>query len=175
MESILQISNLPMAFLIVFLIIASVIDFKTFKIPNVLVVTGWVTGLVTSLIFHGWEGLLHSFLNSVFIFAILFPIWMLHMIRIPVIGAGDIKLYMMISTFISFQNTLSIVILSIFLGSFLFIFLIPPKKLIDMFRNFFYMLFYYIPNKKETNLKKISFAVVIFLAFLLKFTILTMI
>lgn len=155
------------------LIFASIWDWRTYKIPNALSVFGILSGLIVSYFEHGFNGVWHSFISMLIVFAVLFPVWALSNAGIPILGAGDVKLFMVISTFIPYMITFKIVYLSIIIGAFIFIFLISPKKIISMFKNIIYLTFYYIPNIKEENLKKISFSFPIFLAFLIQTHILS--
>lgn len=85
----------------------------------------------------------------------------------PAIGAGDIKLYVVISTFLGLNNTITIIYYSIIIGSLLFLLMLSPKKVKAMFDHFVYLFFFFIPNHQEKNLKHIAFSIPITMAVLL--------
>lgn len=69
-------------------------DFKSYKIPNYLVITGITASLVIHLAEHGWVSILSWILGIFLPFLILFPLFI-----IRVVGAGDIKLFSVIGGF----------------------------------------------------------------------------
>lgn len=72
-----------------------VFDFKTFRIPNRLNFLGFITGVIYSLIQYGFREAGKSILWAVITMAALFALYVS-----GVLGAGDIKLYAALSTFV---------------------------------------------------------------------------
>ncbi len=89
-------TNWPLAFICLAMIVAAVIDGWKLKVPNwltfPLVLTGWLLGLCHNL---GWlegtgnGGLGSSLAGTLVGFALLFPVW-----AIGGMGAGDVKMQM---------------------------------------------------------------------------------
>ncbi|SFC26436.1 prepilin peptidase CpaA [Polaromonas sp. OV174] len=99
--------------LLIFLIIASVSDFRTFRIPNWLTFSGMVFGLIYSAFvpfsfrlgfFWALGGLLLGFL-------IMLPCYAL-----KIMGAGDVKLMAMVGAFLGVSDTLHAVAFSFIVG-----------------------------------------------------------
>ena len=97
--------------LIILLILATVSDFKTYRIPNKLI----LSGLVISFYFQFLEGSLLSVLYS-FGILILICIVFLPIYYIRAIGAGDIKLLAMISCFVGMKQGIQVVIMAFIIG-----------------------------------------------------------
>jgi len=144
------------------LIIASIWDIKTFKIPNALVFSAMVMGLILSFVENGFNGIGFSLLSIGIMFVVFLPIWLFR-----VMGAGDIKLLMSISSFLGWKMTLSISYYAVLIAAFLFLFFIHPKRIYGMFKDFFFLIFYKIPLLSDGNKRKMQFSVPIFLAFIL--------
>lgn len=145
------------------LFIVSVWDLRTLKIPNAFIVGGWLIGLVVSFIENGFNGLFESFVAMLVVGVLLLPIWALSQVGIRTIGAGDVKLFMVVSVFLGISMTLQIVWYSILLGAILFLFIIKPKRIVEMVQEFLYLSFYFIPPPVMESKKKISYALPIFL------------
>lgn len=139
--------------------IASVWDLKTLKIPNALILIGMVLGVTLTTVENGFDGLKLSLIGILVTFLILYPVWALKAIGMPVIGAGDVKLFLVVASFLGLTSTLTIVLYSIILGGCMFLLIIHPKKVFNMFKDFLYLLIYFLPIKDEKKMKKnISFA-----------------
>ncbi|NMG15029.1 A24 family peptidase [Aromatoleum bremense] len=96
-------------------------DLRDRKVPNLLV----LTGLLSALIFHGIAdpgpgilsapggaiGLLAAMAGIAVGFAALFPLYVLH-----AMGAGDVKLMMMVGAFLGPLQTLGVVVLTFAAG-----------------------------------------------------------
>lgn len=72
--------------LVVILVLCCIFDLFYYRIPNVLIVAGIVVGLITSDI--------KNIMNGIIIFIILYPFFL-----IKGLGAGDIKLMIMVGCF----------------------------------------------------------------------------
>lgn len=86
-------------------------DFKTYRIPNKLI----LSGLVINLFFKFFKG---SFLSILYCFGILvivcivfLPIYYIH-----AIGAGDIKLFAMISCFVGIRQGIYVIVAAFLIG-----------------------------------------------------------
>lgn len=101
------------AVLIVLLLIAAVIDYRTFKIPNWLTMGGAAFALVYSVVvpFSPQQGLLWAFGGLVVGLLIMLP---LHVMK--VMGAGDVKLMAMSGAFLGFSGTFSAVVCTFIVG-----------------------------------------------------------
>ncbi len=122
--------------LILFILAVAVyFDLKTFKIPNKLTYGGCLLGFTYSLATEGFYGLLISLVWFLVPVAILFLLFCFRFL-----GAGDIKLYSVIGSFI-FSDVLQVIIWSMILGALYGLLLIIiqifrkiQKKEIDFFR-----------------------------------------
>lgn len=151
--------------LLLILIIASVWDYRTLRIPNALTIIGVLIGLLTSFYLGGFNHLKESLIAIFITLFVFFLLWaLLEILKAPAIGAGDIKLLVVISSFLGFQGSVTIFYYSIILASIIFLFIISPKKIINMFIDLIYFVFYYIPFKKEENYKKLAFSIPLFLS-----------
>lgn len=150
-----------MLFSLVFiLVIASVWDLRNKKIPNALILLGLISGLIFSYIDFGFKGLGISLLSILLTFLIFIITW-------GVLGAGDIKILMIIGSFGGVGLAFTVGLYSIILGGFIFLFLISFKKTITMFRDVLYLIYYKIPILVSKNQKHIPFAPIILITFLL--------
>lgn len=150
--------------LMILLVIASVWDIKTYKIPNALTIFGVVLGLGTTLILNGWMGLLFSILSVVIIFILLVPTWLFFGV-----GAGDVKLVMVITSFLGFYSAITIGFYAIVMSSIIFLMIIPFKRIIEIFNDYLYLLYYKIPLLSDkSKQKKIPFACMLLAGFMLE-------
>lgn len=97
--------------LIILLVLATVSDFKTYRIPNKLI----LSGLVISFYFQFLEGSFLSILNG-FGILLLICIVFLPTYYIRAIGAGDIKLFAMISCFVGMKQGIQVIIVAFIIG-----------------------------------------------------------
>ena len=86
------------AFLAVLSGLAVIYDIKTFCIPNRLTGCGCICGLTYSLIAKGTDGIINSIAGIVLPVVIFMVLYVLN-----VIGAGDIKLFAAIGSFICYR------------------------------------------------------------------------
>lgn len=98
--------------LLVFLVLAVYFDIKTYKIPNALTVTGMAAGIIYRLYGLGPPGLFTAATDLIAGMMILFPLYL-----IRCLGAGDIKLLMVISTFLGWKVTLIVSFYSLMIGA----------------------------------------------------------
>jgi prepilin peptidase CpaA len=78
---------------------AAWVDFRTFRIPNALVVSGAAFGLLAQVWGAGWEGLGQGLAGLGVGLALLFPVYVLsHM------GAGDVKLMGAVGALLGLQR-----------------------------------------------------------------------
>lgn len=84
---------------------AVIFDFKTFRIPNRLNFLGFMAGVTYSLIQYGFREAGKSFLWAAITIAVLFVLY-----GCGVLGAGDIKLYAALATFVHMKIIYIIVV-----------------------------------------------------------------
>jgi prepilin peptidase CpaA len=101
------------AVLVVLLVAAAVIDYRTMKIPNWLTVGGLVTGLVLTTIdaLRPLNGFLGALSGAAVGLGILLPLYVLR-----VMGAGDVKLMAMAGAFLGVNATLVAVLFTFIVG-----------------------------------------------------------
>ena len=81
------ITNWPLAFICVAMIVAAVIDGWKLKVPNLITFPMIISGWIYSGVAFGWEGLGYSLLGTIIGLALLMPAY-----AIGGMGAGDVKL-----------------------------------------------------------------------------------
>ncbi|GAB6443130.1 hypothetical protein bcgnr5390_15010 [Bacillus luti] len=146
--------------LTIYLLIIATLDIFTYKIKNSLILVG-LLGFPPLIYLEGGLGALKTSVISIIICGFsLYYMWkLLYWLGIPLIGAGDIKLFMVLSMVLGIGNTFTTFYYALVFGGLSFIFILSPKVTIRMIQDFFYFLFYGIPFHKETNLKKIPYSV----------------
>lgn len=111
--------------MLIFLLFSSVMyDVRTFRIPNSLTLSGCITGLIHSSIADGVNGLFSSILGIVIPVIILFVLFIFNLL-----GAGDIKLFAAIGSFL-YLEVIYVIIASFVVAAMTGI-LIVLKKLIE--------------------------------------------
>lgn len=95
--------------LVLVLFFASFWDYKKGKIPNLLIVIGFIYGWMR--IFY-YENFLTHIAGIVFPILILYPFF-----KIGTIGAGDIKLFSLVGCYISFMESLYCMFLAFAIGA----------------------------------------------------------
>ena len=92
------------------LLLAALADLKTDRIPNGFVALGIVIGVLGSL----WQGvdIRQTVGSMLFSFLLMYPLF-----KIGAMGAGDIKVFMMIGSFVEMKELLMILILSFAIGA----------------------------------------------------------
>lgn len=140
------------------LIIASIWDVKfNKKIPNALIFLGLLAGLTISAYFEGWHGLWSSLLSIVIIQIVFLVFW-------GAIAAGDIKLFMVIASFLGTGEAIFIALLSFVVGGVVF-FTYKPKRAFHSVESMKYFLFYKIPIKPVSKEMSVAFSPFILIAF----------
>lgn len=101
------------AILFILLVIASVSDYRTYRIPNWLTVSGIVFGLIYNTVvpFSRDLGFLWALGGLVLGFLIMLPCYALR-----VMGAGDVKLMAMVGAFLGVTDTLYAALFSFLVG-----------------------------------------------------------
>lgn len=99
--------------LVVLLVIAAVIDWRTYRIPNWLTVGGMVFGLIYNTVAAGpaLSGFLTALVGLAVGLGVLLPLYMLR-----VMGAGDVKLMAMVGAFVGLPGVLYAVLFSLVAG-----------------------------------------------------------
>lgn len=101
--------ELNLGLLISLLTIATWHDVRSHRIPNMVIMTGWVTGLVLSLWLNGTTGIISAIEGSAVGLVALLPLYL-----IRTLGAGDVKLMAVVGVFLGPTDILMAV-----LGTFL--------------------------------------------------------
>lgn len=131
-------------FLLVLLLIASVVmDYKQDRIPNGIIVFGFVIGFFSRFTGNGWQDIFNAGVVIIISFCILYPLF-----RIGGIGAGDVKLLLMTGSFFSADEQLHVMMFSFIIGAILSI-----EKMIseDNFKERMQYLFSYLADVLRTR------------------------
>ena len=153
-------------FLYVILLVAGVLDLKNFKIPNALSLCGTLIAFLLAGALRGWSGFGESILHVMISFIILFLIWaLLKVAKTPLLGAGDMKLFVMISALLGLGGMFWVMLYAFAVSGLLLLFTRSPKSLGTMFMDAIYQLYYWVPLKHHSSLNKIGFAVPIFFGY----------
>ncbi|WP_336770325.1 prepilin peptidase [Bacillus bombysepticus] len=146
--------------LTIYLLVIATLDIFTFKIKNSLILVGILGFPPLIFLEGGFDALKTSAISALICSFSLYYIWKgLYWLGIPLIGAGDIKLFMVLSMVLGIGNTFTTFYFALIFGGLSFIFILSPKVTIRMIQDFFYFLFYGIPFHKEAKLKKIPYSV----------------
>lgn len=100
-----------MIVLFIVLLLAVLFDFKSYRIPNKLILFGILTGILYH-IFWPKENIIFYLIGFISIILIGLPIFQLH-----IIGAGDIKLLAVCSLFWGYQHTYHMICIAFILGA----------------------------------------------------------
>lgn len=165
-----------MTLLAVLLLLAALWDLRKGKVPNLLILVGFILGL--GRLFLG-QGVNHIFAYLPGI--LLPPLLLFPLFYIDTLGAGDIKLFSLIGCFLPSKETFSCILISFFLGAvFSLILLLYQGRLISRMEYAINFLLdclknqkvssYYLPDEEGEKMKKettIPFAVFILISTLL--------
>lgn len=101
-----------MALVIVFLVPAVICDLKTAKIPNLIIVLGYITAFIYQGSCNGYGGLWEGLMGAAFPLIVLFPVFC-----IRGLGAGDLKLLSVAGCFFSLDKSVYCLIAAIAIGA----------------------------------------------------------
>ena len=108
---------------IVLLIIALKSDIRSRKIKNIVTLPFIIAGLLTNLIFSGYEGLRDSLLGIIIPIVLLFALYALRML-----GAGDIKLFSALGAVFGLRDVVKIMAYSFVSGGIIAFVIILIRK-----------------------------------------------
>lgn len=106
---VLEIAYLAVAVIVT---IAAIQDARTGRISNRLIFTGYVQGIIVCIFINGPGGIVNYLVRIGWPIAILYFLFL-----VRGLGAGDIKLFSVISGFLTGDVTISVIILSIVIGA----------------------------------------------------------
>lgn len=95
-----------------FLVLAVILDLRTYRIPNALTMAGMAVGVIYQLYRAGPPGMFRAVKDLIGSILILFPLYM-----IRCLGAGDIKLLSVVTIFLGWKQGMMISIYSLFAGA----------------------------------------------------------
>lgn len=125
-----------MLVLLGFLGLCAAIDFEEDRIPNVVCLLGGVSGFILGLYQEGIKGGIKRLIGILIILAILLPFWLW-----KVIGAGDVKLFMMTACYLG-MDTWKMMLWSFFITGIHCVYLLVSRKnfmeRMNAFRNYFH-------------------------------------
>lgn len=98
--------------LILLLIIAVLMDFRYDRIYNGWIILGILLGISLRILGKGLPGIYGAIAAMLLSFCILYPIY-----KIGALGAGDVKLLVMVGSFVSAGRSLRIIAFSFIIGS----------------------------------------------------------
>jgi prepilin peptidase CpaA len=106
-------SGIQLLLLAALVVIAAILDFRTHRIPNWLVLAGVATGLAWQMVYPALVGggLGFALKGMLVGFALLLPLYLLR-----AMGAGDVKLMAMVGTFLGPWDVASAALLSFIAG-----------------------------------------------------------
>lgn len=119
---------------------AGFFDVRERKIPNYLIVTGWLTAFVFRLIQDGVNGGLSSVASVIITVAVCFPLFRSHMI-----GAGDIKLLSVIGAMHGFELLWQVVLVWLILSAVVSIRALFKRKLV--WERFYHIRYYLMQGR----------------------------
>lgn len=95
-----------------FLVLAAILDLRTYRIPNVLTMAGMAVGVIYQLYRAGPPGMFGAVKDLIGSILILFPLYI-----IRCLGAGDIKLLSVVTVILGWKQGMTICIYSLFAGA----------------------------------------------------------
>lgn len=75
-------------------------DWRHYRIPNVCIIVGIAAGLIMTYVSYSMSGLLHAIGTAFVIFLVFYPFYLL-----GALGAGDVKLFMMVGCYFCYMGT----------------------------------------------------------------------
>lgn len=122
-----------MACLVCLLLLAVILDLRSYKISNHLILTGIVTGILFDIYEYGQAGICLGLPGILLPVILLFPLFL-----IKALGAGDIKLFSVIGSFYGAAYVLKSIAAACILGAVMsLIYLIKYKMVFYRFRHLF--------------------------------------
>ncbi len=107
-------------------------DRKSGRIPNHLIMLGLLTGLIYVIRENGYTGIAGAIISMAWPILLLYVLFLLR-----VLGAGDIKLFSVISVFLDHHQMLTVIYLSFLAGAAVAVFrIIKYKKAAAVLQNF---------------------------------------
>lgn len=94
-----------------FLFAAVIFDLKFYRIPNVLCLSMALTGIFFSFLSHGWQGVMESLVGMCVPLVLLYLLFYCGML-----GAGDVKLFAAMGTFLGARIVYAIALSFLFNG-----------------------------------------------------------
>ena len=158
-------SDLIIFYLAFILVVASISDIRSFRIPNWLTYSALAVGVSHFTLVKGYEGFLFSLAGAAAGFALLIGPYFF-----GGTGAGDVKLLGAIGSFLGAQGVFMVFLFSCLLGGVFALFLLASKGLlIGTFKRFGVILkgffitrqFNYIPPNKNERQIKVRFGLAI--------------
>ncbi len=118
--------------LIMTLSMAVITDFKNYKVPNALIINGILMGFLFNGLYGNAGSCVDAFLGMIFPAVIFMCLYHWSMI-----GAGDIKLFMVCGSFLGTKGTLKVIVWSFIIGAVLSLLLLIKNRNLFQRLNFF--------------------------------------
>lgn len=99
-------------FLTVLMFMIAIIDYKKSKIPNICILTGMVYGMMYQFLHNGMEGVVFSIIQAFVLFMLFYPFYL-----VKGLGAGDVKLFMMLGMYFPPQELLNCLFITFLLAA----------------------------------------------------------
>lgn len=155
----------------ILLFVAAYFDWKTLKIPNWIHLVGIVIAIICGLLHLSGLPLKTMLLNSLIIFSPLFLLWFIStMFHFKAIGAGDVKLFTVLALFIPLTDSFLLFLLTLVLSSVIAIRKIRSRRILEMFEDISFFIFYGIPGKSDGKMQKVPLGPILFLAYMFYLT-----
>lgn len=118
--------------LIMTLSVAVITDFKNYKVPNVLILNGILMGFLINGLYGNARVMADCSIGMIFPSVVFMCLY-----RWSMIGAGDIKLFMVCGSFLGIKDTLEIIFISFVIGAVLSILHLIKNRNLFQRLNFF--------------------------------------
>lgn len=145
--------------LLLILIIVSIWDIRTKRIPNAFIFLGLIMGVGNSYYINGFEGITTSLFAIVLSFIVFIWFW-------GFIAAGDVKLMFVIASFLGVGLAFKILMFS-FLIAALLLAVINHKETYKSINKIKYFLFYKVPIQAISKTKARAYSPFILLSYIL--------
>lgn len=96
--------------MLLLLFLAALADFKTDRIPNGFIILGTGIGILGGLRYH--TDLLQPVFSMLLAFLLMYPLF-----KIGALGAGDVKVFMMIGSFMNKKELLAVMVSTFIIGA----------------------------------------------------------